>query len=115
MRQNGLAGVSSRLGGVPTPPQGAYLKGHAVQGGACITTTPTQVCRGPRAVLPVVVLQRGCGKSKRLYTHTCNYNTTTLLPLARAFSNSHVRVCSAVPVQPPTPKNLPATFPSCPR
>ena len=40
MRQNGLAGVSSRLGGVPTPPQGAYLKGHAVQGGACITTTP---------------------------------------------------------------------------
>ena len=49
MRQNGLAGVSSagqglkRLGGVPTPPQGAYLKGHAVQVGACITTTPTQV------------------------------------------------------------------------
>ncbi len=76
MRRNGLArGVPPGWAASPHHRRSRWCPRHY--------NTYTSVAGGQGRFLPVVVLQQGCSKGKRLYAHTYNYNTTTLLPHAR--------------------------------
>jgi hypothetical protein len=95
MRQNRLP--EKLVVRLPQPTTVA-AEGQAVQGDASNYLQHLhKCCRGQERFYPLWCLQQGCSKSKRIYTHTYNYNTTTLLPHARQFTKSHVRVWSAVP------------------